>query len=119
MAQRRAAELRRAEGSSHVGAGAHVRDPERPTRLLTNASALAVSAILEQPDDKGMFILSSVRTLPTCWSFWRSFTYSTVLSPGLDKPFELHTDNASLQWQQQQRHVGHHQARWLKLLSEY
>ena len=29
----------------------------------------------------------------------------------LDKPFELHTDNASLQWLQQQRHVSHHQAR--------
>ena len=37
----------------------------------------------------------------------------------LDKPFELHTDNASLQWLQQQRHVSHHQARWLNLLAEY
>ena len=31
----------------------------------------------------------------------------------------LHTDNASLQWLQQQRHVSHHQARWLNLLAEY
>ena len=36
----------------------------------------------------------------------------------LDKPFELHTDNASLQWLQQQRHVSHYQARWLNLLAE-
>jgi hypothetical protein len=27
------------------------------------------------------------------------------------------TDNASLQWLQQQRHVSHHQARWLNLLA--
>jgi len=37
----------------------------------------------------------------------------------LDKPFDLHTDNASLQWLQQQRHVSHHQARWLNLIAEY
>ncbi len=36
-----------------------------------------------------------------------------------DQPFELHTDNASLQWLQQQRHVSHHQARWLNLLAEF
>ena len=35
------------------------------------------------------------------------------------KRFELHTDNASLQWLQQQRHVSHHQARWLNLLAQY
>ena len=37
----------------------------------------------------------------------------------LDTPFELHTDNASLQWPQKQRHVSHHRARWLNLLAEY
>ncbi len=37
----------------------------------------------------------------------------------LDKPFELHTDNASLQWLKQQRHVSHHQVRWLNLLAEF
>ena len=43
-----------------------------------------------------------------------------VLRPYLlDKPFELYTDNASLQWLQQQRHVSHHQARRLNLLAEY
>jgi len=129
-ARRRAAELRRAEGSSHVGAGAHVRDPERPTRLLTNASALAVSAILEQPDYAGVFhpvaFESRKLTLPE-----RSYPPHLLellavvhalkaLRPYLlDKPFELHTDNASLQWLQQQRHVSHHQARWLNLLAEY
>jgi hypothetical protein len=30
-------------------------DPERPTRLLSDASELAVSATLEQPDDAGAF----------------------------------------------------------------
>ena len=30
-------------------------DPARPTRLLTDASELAVSAILEQPNDAGAF----------------------------------------------------------------
>jgi hypothetical protein len=30
-------------------------DPARPTRLLTDASELAVSAILEQPDDTGAY----------------------------------------------------------------
>ena len=29
--------------------------PARPTRLLTDASELAVSAILEHPDDAGAF----------------------------------------------------------------
>ena len=39
----------------------------------------------------------------------------------LDKPFkfELHTDNVSLQWLQQQRPVSHHLARWLNLLTKY
>ena len=37
----------------------------------------------------------------------------------LDKPFELHTDNASLRSRQRRRHVSHHQARWLNLLAEY
>ena len=37
----------------------------------------------------------------------------------LDEPFELHTDNASLQLLQQQRHVSHNKARWLNLLAEY
>jgi hypothetical protein len=37
----------------------------------------------------------------------------------LDKPFELQTDNVSLQWLQQQRHLSHHQALWLNLLAEF
>ena len=39
----------------------------------------------------------------------------------LDKPFELHTNTASLQWLQEQRHVSHHLVRWLNLnlLAEY
>jgi hypothetical protein len=36
----------------------------------------------------------------------------------LDKRFELHTDNACLQWQQQQHHVSHQQVRSLSLLAE-
>ncbi len=51
-------------------------------------------------------------------SCWRSCTRSR--RPYLlDRPFELHTDNASLQWLQQQRHVSHYQARWFNLLAEY
>jgi hypothetical protein len=37
----------------------------------------------------------------------------------LDRPFELHTDNASLQWFMTQRSLSSHQARWLNLNSEY
>ena len=37
----------------------------------------------------------------------------------LDKPFQLHTENTSLQWLLQQRYVSHYQARWLNLLAEY
>ncbi len=37
----------------------------------------------------------------------------------LNKPFELHTDNASLQWLQQHCLVSHHQARWLNLLAKF
>ena len=37
----------------------------------------------------------------------------------LEKPSELHMDNASLQWLLQQRHISHHQARWLNLRAEY
>ena len=105
-------------------------DPARPTRLLTDASELAVSTILEQPDDAGVFhpiaFESSKLTLPE-----RSYpphllellavvhALKTLRPYLLDKPFDLHTDNASLQWLQQQRHVSHHQARWLNLLAEY
>jgi hypothetical protein len=105
-------------------------DPARPTRLLTDASELAVSAILEQPDDTGVFhpvaFESRKLTLPE-----RSYpphmlellavvhALKTLRPYLLDKPFDLHTDNASLQWLQQQRHVSHHQARWLNLIAEY
>ncbi len=38
----------------------------------------------------------------------------------LDQPFELLTENAILQWfQQQQRTLSHQQATWLKFLSEF
>jgi len=105
-------------------------DPARPTRLLTDASELAISAILEQPDDTGVFhhvaFESRKLTLPE-----RSYpphllellavvhALKALLPYLLDKPLELHTDNASLQWLQQQRHVSHHQARWLNLLAEF
>ena len=102
--------------------------------MLTDAaSELALSAILEQPDDAGVFrpdgpiayesgkltqpegkyppnlleLLAVVHTLktPPLYHF--------------DKPFKLHTDNASLKWLQQQCHVSHHRARWLNLIAEY
>ena len=37
----------------------------------------------------------------------------------MDKPFELHTDNASLQWLCTHHHLSHHQASWLNLILEY
>jgi len=105
-------------------------DPARPTRLLTYASELALSAILEQPDDAGAFhpvafesrkLTQPERSYPPHLLELLAVVHALkALRPYLlDKPFELHTDNASLQWLQQQRHVSHHQARWLNLLAEY
>ena len=105
-------------------------DPARPTRLLTDASELAVSAILEQPDDAGVFhpvafesrkLTQPERQYPPHLLELLAVVHAlkTLRPYLLDKPFELHTDNASLQWLQQQRHVSHHQARWLNLLAEY
>ena len=105
-------------------------DPARPTRLLTDASELAVSAILEQPDDAGEFhpvafesrkLTSPERSYPPHLLELLAVVHAlkTLRPYLLDKPFELHTDNASLQWLQQQRHVSHHLARWLNLLAEY
>jgi hypothetical protein len=81
-------------------------DPARPTLLLTEASELAVSAILEQPNDTGEYhpvafewskltpperlylqhlleLLAVVHALKTLRPYL------------LDKPFTLHTDNAA------------------------
>ncbi len=38
-------------------------------------------------------------------------TPKTLLHYLLNRPFDLHTHNTSLQWLQQQHHVSHHQAR--------
>ena len=37
----------------------------------------------------------------------------------LDKPFELHTDNASLQWLNRQWLVSHHHERWLNTIGKF
>ena len=105
-------------------------DPARPTRLLTDASELAVSAILEQPDDTGAFhpvafesrkLTQPERVYPPHLLELLAVVHAlkTLRPYLLDKPFELHTDNASLLWLHQQRHLSHHQARWLNLLAEY
>ena len=105
-------------------------DSARPTRLLTDASELAVSAILEQPDDAGAFhpvafesrkLTQPERLYPPHLLELLAVVHAlkTLRPYLLDKPFELHTNNASLQWLQQQRHVSHYQARWLNLLAEY
>ena len=102
----------------------------RPTRLLADASELAVSAILEQPDDAGVFhpvafqsrkLTQPERSYPPQLLELLALVHALkMLRPYLlDKPFELHTDNANLQWLQQQRHASHHQARWLNPLAEY
>ena len=130
MGSSRAAELRRTQSRADVGAGATRVGPGCPTRLLTDASELAVSAILEQPDDAGAFhpvafesrkLTQPERSYPPHLLELLAVVHALkALRPYLlDKPFELHTDNASLQWLQQQRHVSHHQARWLNLLAEY
>ena len=91
-------------------------DPARPTRLLTDASELAVSAILEQPDDAGEFhpvafesrkLTSPERSYPPHLMELLSVVHAlkTIRPYLLGKPFELHTDNASLHWLHQQRHV--------------
>ena len=96
-------------------------DPARPTRLLTDASELAVSAILEQPDDAGEFhpvaFESRKLTSPELSSpphqlelLAMVHALKTLRPYLLDKPFELHTNNASLQWLQQQSDVSHHLA---------
>ena len=105
-------------------------DPARPTRLITDASELAVSAILEQPDDAGAFhpvafesrkLTAPERTYPPHLLELLAVVQALKsLRPYLlDRSFELHTDNASLTWRMQQRTLSHHQARWLNLLAEY
>ena len=105
-------------------------DPARPTRLLSDASELAVSAILEQPDDAGEFhpvafesrkLTSPERSYPPHLLELLAVVHAlkTLLPYLRDKPLELHTDNVSLPWLQQQRHISHHQERWLNLLAEY
>jgi hypothetical protein len=113
----RAAELRRPQegAQGHVSAGARTVlrfwDPAQPTRLPADALELAVSesAILEQPGDTGAFqpvaFESRKLTQPerSCSPlllellavahFLMSFRQCL-----LDKPFELHTDDANLQW---------------------
>jgi hypothetical protein len=93
--------------------------PAAPTRLLTDSSELAVSAVLGQPDDTGAYhpVAASVES--------RKLTPPERLYPQhllellavvhalktlrpylLDTPFTLHTDNATLQ---EQQHLSHHQ----------
>ena len=89
-----------------------------------------MSAILEQPDDAGVFhpvafqsrkLTQPERSYPPQLLELLALVHALkMLRPYLlDKPFELHTDNANLQWLQQQRHASHHQARWLNPLAEY
>ncbi len=105
-------------------------DPGLPTRLTTDASELAVSGILEQPDSSGAFhpiacesrkptaperaypppLLELLAVIHSLKSF-RPYL--------LDRSFEFRTDNASLQWFLQQRSLNHHQARWLNIISEF
>jgi hypothetical protein len=122
VGSRRAAELRAFDTLKVALTTApvlHVWDPARPTRLLTDASELAVSAILEQPDDTGAFHPVAFESLkltqqecsypPHLLELLAVVHAFKSLRPYLpDKPFELHTDNTSLQWLQQQRHLSHH-----------
>ncbi len=113
-----------------MGPGAAHR--ESVTRLLIDASELAVSAILEQPDDTGAYhpVAFESRKLAPPEQLYPQHLLELLavvhalktLRPNLlDKPFTLpvHTDYASLLWLQEQRHFSHHRARWLNLLAEY
>jgi hypothetical protein len=105
-------------------------DPARPTRLVTDASELAGSGILEQQDDRRVYHpvayesrkltppelaypphLLELLAVVHCLKAFRQYL--------LHQPFELHTDNASLQWFQQQRTLSYQQVRWLNLISEF
>jgi hypothetical protein len=105
-------------------------DGARATRLVTDASELAVSAILEQPDDTGAWhpvsiesskLTSPERRYPPHLLELLAVVHGlrTFRPYLLDKPFAVHTDNASLQWLQQQRSLSHFQARWLDLIAEF
>ena len=97
----------------------------------TDASELAVSAILAQPYDAGAWhpvayesrkLTAPERTYPPHLLELLAVVHALkVLRPYiLDRPFELHSkDNASLQWFQQQCFVTHQQARWLNTLAEF
>ena len=102
----------------------------RPTRLITDASELAIGVILEQLDDHGDWhpvafesrknTLQELRYPPHLLELLAVVHALRVFRPYLlNKPFDLHTDNASLQWLQVQRTISHHQARWLDAIAEF
>ena len=115
-------------------------DRHRKTVLTTDASELAVSAILSQPDDAGNLlpVAFESRKLTVAERAYpphmlellavvhalRTFRHY-LLPQGGPRPagethdFELHTDNQSIVWLQGQRTVSHHQARWLNTLAEF
>ena len=104
-------------------------DPARLTRLLTTLRSWqcrpslssrtmpAQSALrprVVQADAVGMLVPLAIAAAagvgPRTQEPWAYF---------LNTPFEPHTDNATLQWLQQQRHLSHHQAQWLNLLTKF
>ncbi len=106
------------------------RGPGLPTRLKTDASELAVSVILEQPDQSGAFHtisyesrqltaperayslhLSELLAVVHCFKSFRSYLLGRI--------FQLRTDNASLRWFLQRSSLNHHQARWLNTVSKF
>ena len=82
-------------------------NPARPTRVVTDASELAVSAILEQLDDDGAHhpvafesrkLTAAERAYPVHLRELLAVVHAmrTLRPYLLDRPFDLHTDNASL-----------------------
>ena len=105
-------------------------DSSRTTRLITNSSELAVGSILEQPDNQGAWhpvafesrkLTIQERSYPPHCLELLAVVHSLCAFRLylLDKPFKLHTDNASLQWLNQQLLVSHHHARWLDTIGEF
>jgi hypothetical protein len=133
----RAAELRRPPHGAHISAGdprmGHV-PSDAPADLHVGAGGIGHLGAAGRRQDAGAFhrihpVAFESRRLT---QLERSYpphvlelfvvvvhALKTLCPYLLDKPYELHTDNASLQWLQQQRHVSHHQACRLNVLSEY
>ena len=116
-------------------------DPRRRCQLVTDASGLAVSAILTQPDDEGVQhpVAYESRKLTASERKYSPYAQEMLAvvhafkvfrhyllgapggprSPGVTTDFDLFTDNKSLTWLQTCPQVNPLHARWLDRLQEF